>query len=133
MATTLRGFVMLAVLVGLPAAWLYFGPLPKNAQRVVDRVVAAAKEAVGWDKRHDQRATPQPVIAPAPRFSGQPGPAMDPFKMAVEAGRAAFESGPGSSSDVASPTSPLTAFLDSPGSEIVATRVSNAYKGYWAL
>src|SRR5712675_1941532 len=34
------------------------------------------------------------------------------FKMAVEAGRAAFESGPGSSSDVASPTSPLTAFLD---------------------
>src|SRR6266704_863177 len=54
------------------------------------------------------------------------------FKMAVEAGRAAFESGPGSSSDVASPTSPLTAFLDSPGSEIVATKMSNAYKGYWA-
>jgi thiazole synthase len=55
------------------------------------------------------------------------------FNMAVEAGRAAFESGLGSSSDVASPTSPLTAFLDSPGSEIAAARVSNAYKGYWAL
>jgi thiazole synthase len=55
------------------------------------------------------------------------------FKMAVEAGRAAFESGLGSSSDVASPTSPLTAFLDSQESDVAATRVSNAYKGYWAL
>ena len=34
------------------------------------------------------------------------------FKMAVEAGRAAFESGMGSQSETASPTSPLTAFLD---------------------
>jgi thiazole synthase len=34
------------------------------------------------------------------------------FKMAVEAGRAAFESGPASRADTASPTSPLTAFLD---------------------
>jgi len=34
------------------------------------------------------------------------------FKMAVEAGRAAFESGLGSRSETASPTSPLTAFLD---------------------
>jgi len=33
------------------------------------------------------------------------------FKMAVEAGRAAFESGLGSSQEIASPTSPLTAFL----------------------
>ena len=36
------------------------------------------------------------------------------FKMAVEAGRAAFESGLGSPEDIASPTSPLTAFLDLP-------------------
>jgi thiazole synthase len=34
------------------------------------------------------------------------------FKMAVEAGRAAFESGIAAQSDIASPTSPLTAFLD---------------------
>src|SRR6201999_1500807 len=34
------------------------------------------------------------------------------FKMAVEAGRAAFESGLGTQSDVASATSPLTGFLD---------------------
>jgi len=36
------------------------------------------------------------------------------FKMAVEAGRAAYESGLGSSQETASPTSPLTAFLDRP-------------------
>jgi thiazole synthase len=34
------------------------------------------------------------------------------FRMAVEAGRAAFESGLAASQDTASPTSPLTAFLD---------------------
>ena len=34
------------------------------------------------------------------------------FKMAVEAGRAAFESGMGARQDTASPTSPLTAFLE---------------------
>ncbi len=34
------------------------------------------------------------------------------FKMAVEAGRAAFESGMGAQQDTASPTSPLTTFLD---------------------
>jgi thiazole synthase len=34
------------------------------------------------------------------------------FRMAVEAGRAAFESGLASQREVASPTSPLTAFLD---------------------
>jgi thiazole synthase len=36
------------------------------------------------------------------------------FKMAVEAGRAAYESGLGPSQETASPTSPLTAFLDQP-------------------
>ena len=34
------------------------------------------------------------------------------FRMAVEAGRAAFEAGMPSPQDTASPTSPLTAFLD---------------------
>jgi hypothetical protein len=46
---------MLAVLVGLPAAWIYYGPLPTGAQRVVDRVVAAAKESIGWNKSGDAR------------------------------------------------------------------------------
>ncbi len=35
------------------------------------------------------------------------------FKMAVEAGRSAFECGLGEAQDTANPTSPLTAFLDS--------------------
>jgi thiazole synthase len=43
------------------------------------------------------------------------------FKMAVEAGRAGFESGLGASLDIASPTSPLTAFLNAPVSEMAAT------------
>jgi thiazole synthase len=34
------------------------------------------------------------------------------FRMAVEAGRAAFETGIAAAADLASPTSPLTAFLD---------------------
>ena len=36
------------------------------------------------------------------------------FKLAVEAGRAAYEIGLGATSEVANPTSPLTAFLDQP-------------------
>ncbi len=55
MATTFRAIVMLAVLVGLPAAWIYYGPLPTGAQRVVDRVMAAAKESIGWNKSSDAR------------------------------------------------------------------------------
>ena len=55
------------------------------------------------------------------------------FKMAVEAGRPGFESGLGPWSDIASPTSPLTAFLDSQQSELASAPNLNAYKGYWAL
>ena len=43
------------------------------------------------------------------------------FKMAVEAGRAAFESGLGSSQEIASPTSPLTAFLGQPANGMAVT------------
>jgi hypothetical protein len=50
MQTMLRAATMLAVLVGLPAAWVYYGPLPPQAQAAVDRVVATAKEAVEWDR-----------------------------------------------------------------------------------
>jgi thiazole synthase len=41
-----------------------------------------------------------------------PNRMAEAFKLAVEAGRAAFESGLGGASDTASATSPLTAFLD---------------------
>lgn len=48
MATLFRAAVMMSVLVGLPGAWIYYGPLPSSAQRVVDRFVTIAKEATGW-------------------------------------------------------------------------------------
>jgi hypothetical protein len=51
MTTMLRAAIMIAVLVGLPAAWIYYGPLPPRAQRVVDRLVASAKDALDWDTR----------------------------------------------------------------------------------
>ncbi len=47
MAVLIRAVLMLLVLVGLPAAWVYYGPLPSNAQRLVDRVVEVAKSAMG--------------------------------------------------------------------------------------
>lgn len=50
------------------------------------------------------------------------------FKMAVEAGRAAFESGLGPPLNIANPTSPLTSFLDSNGSGIQGTGHANAYE-----
>ena len=80
MVTAIRAAIMLTVLVGLPAAWVYYGPLPDGTQRVVDRFFAAAREAVGWDASDAPFAqpampavastgpqfTPQPIIAPAP-------------------------------------------------------------------
>lgn len=45
-----RALVMLITLVGLPAAWLYYGPLPAGAQRVVDRFVEVAQDALGWKR-----------------------------------------------------------------------------------
>ncbi len=48
MVVFFRALVMLLTLVGLPAAWIYYGPLPQGAQRVVDRFVEVARDAVGW-------------------------------------------------------------------------------------
>lgn len=59
-----RAGVMLAVLVGLPAAWIYYGPLPPSGQKFVDRVVEVVKDATGWQQPYEQ-----PVEAKtAPRF-----------------------------------------------------------------
>jgi hypothetical protein len=69
MATTIRATIMLAVLVGFPAAWVYYGPLPDHAQRVVDRFVAAAKEAVGWKDGRAQRPKQVAAVATAPTFT----------------------------------------------------------------
>lgn len=50
MAVFFRALVMLVTLVGLPAAWVYYGPLPNGAQRVVDRFVEVAQNALGWKR-----------------------------------------------------------------------------------
>jgi hypothetical protein len=50
MAVFFRALVMLVTLVGLPAAWVYCGPLPDGAQRVVDRFVEVAQDALGWKR-----------------------------------------------------------------------------------
>lgn len=65
MVTAIRAAIMLTVLVGLPAAWIYYGPLPDRAQRVVDRFVAAAKDATGWKESTPlaARQTPAPTTA----------------------------------------------------------------------
>src|SRR5688572_25462682 len=69
MATFFRALVMLSVLVGLPAAWIYYGPLPPQGQRVVDRVVSAAKEAVGWNAPATQSSDAKANADEAPAWS----------------------------------------------------------------
>jgi hypothetical protein len=74
MVTAIRATVMLAVLVGLPAAWVYYGPLPDRAQRVVDRFVAAAKEAVDWKNGRARAPKPAAPAATAPKFAAATAP-----------------------------------------------------------
>ena len=62
MAEFCRAIVMLAVLVGLPAVWIYYGPLPESAQQVVDRLVALAREASGM-QQSEVAVTPAKVPA----------------------------------------------------------------------
>src|SRR6185295_3719375 len=52
------------------------------------------------------------LVNTAIAISSDPNRMAVVFKMAVEAGRAAFESGLAAAQEAASPTSPLTAFLD---------------------
>jgi len=79
MQTTMRAGTMLAVLIGLPAAWVYYGPLPPQAQRVVDRFVVAAKEAVEWDRltmTGDSKVTPPGARVPVRTVTVSPPPAQ---------------------------------------------------------
>jgi len=48
MATLFRAVVMLTVLVGLPSAWVYYGPLPPEAMGMVERTIASARASLGW-------------------------------------------------------------------------------------
>jgi hypothetical protein len=79
MVTAIRAAIMLTVLVGLPAAWVYYGPLPDSAQRVVDRFVATAKEAVGWKESSPTARIGSPASVSfdqeAAAFAAAPSPA----------------------------------------------------------
>ena len=55
MALILRAAVMLVVLVGLPSAWVYYGPLPEGAQKFVGRMVEICKEALSGEKNKHPR------------------------------------------------------------------------------
>lgn len=72
MATGFRAAVMLATLVGLPAAWLYYGPLPPAAQRVVDQATCSIREAIGLPPSDPRGPTSSALshrdAAPAPAF-----------------------------------------------------------------
>lgn len=66
MAVFLRALVMLVTLVGLPAAWVYFGPLPPGPQRVIDRFMDVARNALGLEQ--NAGACEQRNLGVAPRF-----------------------------------------------------------------
>lgn len=98
MTTALRALIMLAFLVGLPAAWIYYGPLPDRAQRTVDRLIREAKTAVGWHHSDPARATgfaTRQQRPAAPGFAAAP-----PRPGLVEAGR---EAGDGAAAKKANP------------------------------
>lgn len=81
MTTTVRAVIMLLVLVGGPAAWMYYGPLPDSAQRVVNRFVASAKQAVEWDKHfgggQKVNRSKQELPNAAAHEANVPGPRLD--------------------------------------------------------
>ena len=68
MATLFRAVVMLSVLVGLPAAWVYYGPLPPAAMGVVERTIATARQSLGWESRQSDVAWQAESQGTAPRF-----------------------------------------------------------------
>ncbi|MCC6494179.1 MAG: hypothetical protein IT424_14290 [Pirellulales bacterium] len=78
MTTLFRALVMLSVLVGLPAAWVYYGPLPPTAQHVVNRFIEVAKDSLGWNQPAAPSAVERPEIeylASAPHALGPPSTA----------------------------------------------------------
>ncbi len=69
MATVFRATVMLVVLIGLPAAWVYYGPLPPAAMGVIQRTIVSAKQSIGWEDSSQGGWSPESTKA-APRFDG---------------------------------------------------------------
>lgn len=68
MVTFFRATVMLTVLVGIPAAWVYYGPLPPEAMGMFQRTVATAKQSIGWSEPAPQTRWTNEAPKTAPRF-----------------------------------------------------------------
>ncbi len=90
MATVFRAVVMLVVLVGLPSAWVYYGPLPPAAIEVIERTVASAKQSFGWNE--SAAATEWLVETPktAPRFEASVTQATQSLQQQAAAEQAAL-------------------------------------------
>jgi len=73
MATLLRAVVMLIVLVGLPAAWVYYGPLPPAAMSVIQRTLASAQNSLGWQGPSPSNSWRDETTRAAPRFDNSLG------------------------------------------------------------
>jgi thiazole synthase len=81
-------------------------------QAVVPVVVDAGLGAPSHASEAMEMGADAVLVNTAIAVASDPNRMATAFRMAVEAGRAAFESGLAAAQDTASPTSPLTAFLD---------------------
>jgi thiazole synthase len=81
-------------------------------QAVVPVVVDAGLGAPSHASEAMEMGADAVLVNTAIAVANDPNRMAIAFRMAVEAGRAAFEAGLGAPQDAASPTSPLTAFLD---------------------
>lgn len=81
-------------------------------QAVVPVVVDAGLGAPSHAAEAMEMGADAVLVNTAIAVSNDPNRMAAAFKMAVEAGRAAYEAGPGASQETASATSPLTAFLN---------------------
>jgi len=81
-------------------------------QAVVPVVVDAGLGAPSHASEAMELGADAVLVNTAIAVASDPNRMANAFRMAVEAGRAAFEAGIPSQQDAASPTSPLTAFLD---------------------
>ena len=69
MAVLFRAMVMLLVLVGLPAAWVYYGPLPGGAQRCLNRMMEIGRTAL---TKGTDSLTAESITAPAYSVVSEP-------------------------------------------------------------
>jgi thiazole synthase len=81
-------------------------------QAIVPVVVDAGLGAPSHASEAMEMGADAVLVNTAIAVASNPNRMATAFRMAVEAGRAAFESGLAAPQDTASPTSPLTAFLD---------------------